>query len=288
MVPLAAVLDVKNDSGPYRVVRYNLYPSAELQGDTVPGYSSGQSLSAMEKLAQKILPTGFSYEWTELAYQQKVAGNTELAVATLSATLDRTPDQSPVNAALGRIWLQLAEDGHGRAVLGKALEALERAASALSATSETKALYGRALALAGQLEAAEQVFGQAAERYPVDPSALKQLSTVAEQLGHTDVARSSLMEYVSLRPADRNAAADAARIGMLSLALHDAPGALPWLQRALADNPQDIGVLSALADAQLQTGDAAAARLTLNRAIALDPSSRQVLALDRRIKRAGA
>jgi HAE1 family hydrophobic/amphiphilic exporter-1 len=78
MVPLAAVLDVKNDSGPYRVVRYNLYPSAELQGDTVPGYSSGQSLSAMEKLAQKILPTGFSYEWTELAYQQKVAGNTGL------------------------------------------------------------------------------------------------------------------------------------------------------------------------------------------------------------------
>jgi tetratricopeptide (TPR) repeat protein len=219
---------------------------------------------------------------------QAHAGNTDLAVATLSATLDRAPDQSPVNAALGRIWLQLAEDGHGQAALGKALEALERAASALSATSETKALYGRALARAGQLEAAEQVFEQAAERYQVDPSALEQLSSVAEQLGHTDVARNALMEYVSLRPADRNAAADAARIGMLSLALHDAAGALPWLQRALAGTPQDVGVLSALADAQLQTGDTAAARLTLNRAIAIDPSSRQVLALERKLKKSGA
>ena len=96
------------------------------------------------------------------------------------------------------------------------------------------------------------------------------------------------MPWESDRPADRNAAADAARIGMLSLALHDAPGALPWLQRALADNPQDVGVLSAMADAQLQTGDPAAARLTLNRAIALDPSNRQVLTLDRRIRKAGA
>jgi Flp pilus assembly protein TadD len=138
------------------------------------------------------------------------------------------------------------------------------------------------------MDAAEQVFEQAAERYPIDPSALKQLSTVAEQLGHITVARSTLIEYVSLRPASRDAAADAARIGTLSLALHDAAGALPWLQRALAEKPQDIVVLGAMADAQLQTGDAGAARLTLNRAIAIDPSNTQVLAVDRRLKRAGA
>ena len=76
MVPLSAVMSLKNESGPYRVVRYNLYPAAELQGDTKPGYSSGQSLRAMEQLAQKVLPEGFSYDWTELAYQQKQAGNT--------------------------------------------------------------------------------------------------------------------------------------------------------------------------------------------------------------------
>jgi hydrophobe/amphiphile efflux-1 (HAE1) family protein len=75
MVPLASVMNVRNDSGPYRVVRYNLYPAAELQGDTVKGYSSGQSLASMERLAAQVLPRGFSYDWTELAFQEKQAGN---------------------------------------------------------------------------------------------------------------------------------------------------------------------------------------------------------------------
>lgn len=76
MVPLDAVMTIRNDAGPYRVVRYNLYPTAELQGDTLPGFSTGQSLATMEALAARVLPDGFSYEWTELAYQQKQAGNT--------------------------------------------------------------------------------------------------------------------------------------------------------------------------------------------------------------------
>ena len=76
MVPLAAVMTLKSDSGPYRVVRYNLYPSAELQGDTKRGFSSGQSLVAMDKLAKQIMPQGFTYEWTELAFQQEQAGST--------------------------------------------------------------------------------------------------------------------------------------------------------------------------------------------------------------------
>jgi hydrophobe/amphiphile efflux-1 (HAE1) family protein len=76
MVPLASVMKLKNASGPYRVVRFNLYPAAELQGDTAKGYSSGQSLDSMEDLAAKVLPRGFSYDWTEIAFQQKRAGNT--------------------------------------------------------------------------------------------------------------------------------------------------------------------------------------------------------------------
>ena len=76
MVPLDAVMTLKNDSGPYRVVRYNLYPSAELQGDTARGFSTGQSLQTMAKLAAETLPKGMSYEWTEIAYQQQQAGNT--------------------------------------------------------------------------------------------------------------------------------------------------------------------------------------------------------------------
>ncbi|MBB5711826.1 efflux RND transporter permease subunit [Sphingomonas xinjiangensis] len=76
MVPLDAVLTLKDDAGPYRVVRYNLYPSAELQGDTARGFSSGQSLQAMAAIAQDTLPKGMSFEWTDLAFQQQQAGNT--------------------------------------------------------------------------------------------------------------------------------------------------------------------------------------------------------------------
>ncbi|WP_419825942.1 efflux RND transporter permease subunit [Sphingomonas sp.] len=84
MVPLGSVLTVENDTGPYRVVRFNLYPSAELQGDTAPGFSSGQSLDTMKGLAKKILPAGMTYEWTDLAYQQEQAGNTGTYVFVLA------------------------------------------------------------------------------------------------------------------------------------------------------------------------------------------------------------
>ena len=76
MVPLGSVMSLRNDSGPYRVVRYNLYPAAELQGDTAPGFSSGQALRTMERMAAERLPQGFAYDWTELAFEQKQAGNT--------------------------------------------------------------------------------------------------------------------------------------------------------------------------------------------------------------------
>ncbi len=84
MVPIGSVATLTDDSGPYRVVRHNLYPAAELQGDTVPGFSSGQALKAMEDLAAKTLPAGFGYEWTELAYQQKTQGNTASIVFALA------------------------------------------------------------------------------------------------------------------------------------------------------------------------------------------------------------
>ena len=84
MVPLDSVMSLKNDSGPYRVVRYNLYPSSELQGDTAPGFSSGQALKTMQGLAAQVLPKGFSFEWTELAYQQQRAGNTAILVFGLA------------------------------------------------------------------------------------------------------------------------------------------------------------------------------------------------------------
>ena len=76
MVPLGSVVNVRHTTGPYRVLRYNLYPSAEVNGDTAAGFSSGQSIDSMEQLADQVLPPGYGYEWTELALQEKLAGNT--------------------------------------------------------------------------------------------------------------------------------------------------------------------------------------------------------------------
>ena len=84
MVPLASVLTLHDTTVPYRVVRYNMYPTAELQGATAPGYSSGQGLETASALASKILPQGFDFEWTELAYEQLKAGNTGIFIFGLS------------------------------------------------------------------------------------------------------------------------------------------------------------------------------------------------------------
>ena len=76
MVPLGSVATFRDVSGPTRVTRFNLYPAVEVLGDVTPGTSFGQGMSAMESLATRTLPEGFSYEWTELAFQQQQAGNT--------------------------------------------------------------------------------------------------------------------------------------------------------------------------------------------------------------------
>jgi hydrophobe/amphiphile efflux-1 (HAE1) family protein len=78
MVPLSSVVTFKYQSGPSRVPRYNLYPAADLLGSAAPGFSSGEAIVSMEKLAAEILPDGISFEWTELAYQQQITGNSAI------------------------------------------------------------------------------------------------------------------------------------------------------------------------------------------------------------------
>ncbi|MEL6335574.1 MAG: multidrug efflux RND transporter permease subunit [Pseudomonadota bacterium] len=73
MAPIGSVATFEDDTGPYRVARYNLYPSAAVQGGQLPGVSTGQALALMENLAEETLPNGFDYEWTELALQEKLA-----------------------------------------------------------------------------------------------------------------------------------------------------------------------------------------------------------------------
>jgi hydrophobe/amphiphile efflux-1 (HAE1) family protein len=80
MVPLGSVVSFSDVAGPDRVARYNLYPTSELQGDTLPGTSSTTAINTMKQLADQTLPTGFSYEWTDLSYQQVTGANAGLYV----------------------------------------------------------------------------------------------------------------------------------------------------------------------------------------------------------------
>ena len=84
MVPLGNLISLEEDSGSTRIVRHNLFASADIQGQAAPGYSTGEALAAMEQLARDTLPQGMSFEWTELAYQQKLAGNTGTMVFLLA------------------------------------------------------------------------------------------------------------------------------------------------------------------------------------------------------------
>ncbi len=84
MVPIGSVASMHRTTDPYRVPRYNLYPAAEIQGGTAPGFASSYGLQVMARIAAERLPQGMSYEWTDLAYQQTVAKNTTLLIFAAS------------------------------------------------------------------------------------------------------------------------------------------------------------------------------------------------------------
>ncbi len=83
MVPLGSVMNLKDITGPDRIQRYNLYRAADVSGTTAPGFSSGQGIATMEEVAAQTLPSQYGFEWTELALQEKLAGNTALLIFPL-------------------------------------------------------------------------------------------------------------------------------------------------------------------------------------------------------------
>ena len=83
MVPLGTLLDIQEINGPDKVMHYNIYPSAEINGNTLPGVSSGQAIQVMEQLAKENLPSQFGFEWTELTLQQILAGNSSVYIFPL-------------------------------------------------------------------------------------------------------------------------------------------------------------------------------------------------------------
>lgn len=87
MVPLGSVLTVHESFGPETAARYNAYRAADLNGNAAPGYSSGDAQAAITKILEETLPQGMSFEWTDLTYQQILAGNTTLIIFPLCIML---------------------------------------------------------------------------------------------------------------------------------------------------------------------------------------------------------
>ncbi len=87
IVPLGSLVTLERRTAPSRVVRYNLFPAADVSGDILPGMSTGEALTAMEEIAERRLPNGMDYAWTDLAFQQRAVGNTTGIVLALCALL---------------------------------------------------------------------------------------------------------------------------------------------------------------------------------------------------------
>jgi multidrug efflux pump len=87
MVPLSALMKVNSSFGPERAMRYNGYLTADINGGAAPGFSSGQAQAAIERIAAETLPAGIGYEWTDLTYQEILAGNSAVWVFPLAILL---------------------------------------------------------------------------------------------------------------------------------------------------------------------------------------------------------
>ena len=87
MVPLSALMNVRPSAGPERAIRYNGFLAADISGRNAPGFSSGQAQDAIERIAAETLPKGIDYEWTEITYQEILAGDSAIWVYPLAIFL---------------------------------------------------------------------------------------------------------------------------------------------------------------------------------------------------------
>src|SRR5262249_13937685 len=218
-----------------------------------------------------------------LAYARM--GRPETAILTLGRAVERYAEEPAVYTALGRVWLESAELRNDRVALSKALEVLQPSAGRTTASSETLALYGRALFLSGDAEGAERTLQLATSRFPVEPVAFRYLSAAAERLGHTRGARDALINYVSLSSDADDARTLAAQIADLPRRMDDSATPLKWAAHAAEGESPDAFSLGLPADAQWRGGHETEARATLTQALARDPANRTLLRLEQRFAR---
>jgi tetratricopeptide (TPR) repeat protein len=219
-----------------------------------------------------------------LAYAK--VGQFDRAVITLRHATEQYPDYRYTYVALGRVWLEGAQARPDSIELNKAVEALEQAVE-IEDTSEAYTLFGRALLLSSNNDAAERMLSQASRMMPADPLAFYYLADAAERRTHFDIARQALLDYLAVQPDEpdaRRKAVLAMRIADLSSRVDDFPTAVTWYERAAPAFASDSAFAIRFATARWHTGQVDAARAMLERVIERDPENAAARSLLRRVK----
>ncbi len=248
------------------------------QGRTVDEMQQLQSLAARDSQVTRRVA---------IALAEARYGQYDGALRTLSDAQAAAPADSRVQVALGRVHLARAERTRDRESISRAMIILERALGGTVRRSEGLALYGRALALSGDLAGAERLLRDAVATSPVDLEAFQYLADVAERLSHDLVARDALVNLDVLQgdTADASVRANRARrIGALSLRAGDPKTSATYLNRAVDAGHADPATLGELARARWLSGDAAAARAVLARAMQAAPRDAELQRIARMIK----
>jgi tetratricopeptide (TPR) repeat protein len=208
------------------------------------------------------------------------AGRRELAILSLGDALERMPDEPLLYTALGRTWLDTAELPSSRPdALPKALAALARVSSSENAGSGALTLYGRALLLSGQDEAAERALRRAVQAFPVDPDAFGALALASWRLGRSQAVRDALADYETLAATPEKFTTGVVGAARFAMLLDDPAGAAVLFAAAASTRPADVRLLIDLADAQLRSGDLDAARTTIRRGLQTYPREPTLIGL---------
>ena len=184
---LAHAVEMQPASNATRAALADLY---EMLGRTRDETAHREAVAALDAGRPEAL--------VSLALAHARHGRPEAAVTALSRASERFPGSEAVANASGRVWLELAGGTGDPRAIATALEALAPAAARDTASSETLALYGRALLLNGDLEPARAALARATTQFPIDRDAFLQLSQAEARLGRRDAARVALARHRAL------------------------------------------------------------------------------------------
>ena len=184
---LARALDINPAFGAAREELASLDLS---HGKPREGIDQLEALAALDPSSpQRLVDVGLAYARI---------GRTDTAITTLGNAAERFPQSTVVYLALGRVWLDIAQAHNDRVALRKAVEALQPIAMRPNPSSDTLTLYGRALFLSGEIDAAERILTQATMQMPIEPMAFVYLAEAAKRRGHAAVSADALIKYAAL------------------------------------------------------------------------------------------